>query len=348
MPPTTIAEHFAHLEAPRCPYLTEHRLLDVVTLALCAILAGADTWVEVAAFGRQRESWLRTFLALPHGIPAHDTLGRVFAGLDPVQFAAGFASWGQALHLVSGWACEARLVLAQQAVADHSNESPALPVLLAQLDLAGGSVTVDAMGCQREVATPIAEHQTDYVLALKANQEETSEAVVDRFTLAEADRFVGMQHDQAQSVEKGHGWLEWRRCTVMDDPAILAWLNADGRWTGLRAIGRVEARRQVGAELGTIETRYYLLSQPWPAATFGHAVRAHWHIENGQHWILDSAFREDESRGRSGHAPHNLALLRRLALNLLRQDRQGIGGTKAKRLQAAWNPEYLLHLLGER
>lgn len=393
MGPTMIAEHFAHLDDPRRLYLTEHSLLDVVTLARCAILAGADTWVEVAAFGQQRESWLRTFLALPHGIPSHDTLGRVFACLDPAQFAQGFTAWVQAmqqrlrvpevpasapapteaseaapplrvravdgkqvrrshdrladhpaLHLVSVWACEARLVLAQQAVADHSNEIPALPLLLAQLDLAGCIVTVDAMGCQREVATQVCEHQADYVLALKANQEGTYEAVVDTFALAEADRFAGVRHDQAETVEKGHGRLEWRRSTVIDDPAILAWLNADGRWAGLQALGRVEAQRQLGTEEpGAVETRYYLLSHPWSAATFGQIVRTHWQIENRQHWILDIAFREDESRVRRGHGAHNLALLRRLALNLLQHDHQGIGGTKAKRLQAAWNPDYLLH-----
>jgi predicted transposase YbfD/YdcC len=386
---TTIAEHFADLDDPRRTYLVEHRLLDIVTLALCALLAGADTWVEVAAFGQQREGWLRTFLALPYGIPSHDTLGRVFAGLDPAPFASGFTAWVQAmqqrlpvpevpasappplrvravdgkqvrrshdrlsghpaLHLVSVWASEARLVLAQEAVADHSNEIPALPLLLAQLDLAGCIVTVDAMGCQREVATQVCERQADYVLALKANQEGTYEAVVDTFTLAEADQFTGVRHDQAETVEKGHGRLEWRRCTVINDPAILAWLNADGRWTGLRAIGRVEAQRQVGldpaTEPGTVETRYYLLSHPWSAATFGQIVRTHWQIENRQHWILDVAFREDESRARRGHSAHNLALLRRLALNLLLHDQQGTGGTKAKRLQAAWNPDYLLRLL---
>lgn len=386
MQPTTIANHFGHLEDPRCAYLTEHGLLDLVTMALCAVLAGADSWVEVAAFGHMREAWLRSFLALPHGIPSHDTFGRVFACLDPAQFATGFASWVQAiqrrlpvpeapapetapplrvravdgkqvrrshdrladhpaLHLVSVWACEARLVLAQQAVADHSNEITALPLLLAQLDLAGCIVTADAMGCQREVAAQLHDQQADYVLALKANQEGTYEAVVETFVLAEAGHFAQVRHDQAETVEKGHGRLEWRRCTVIDDPAILTWLNADGRWVGLRAIGRVEAQRQLGTERGTIETRYYLLSHPWSAATFGQAVRAHWQIENSQHWILDIAFREDESRVRRGHGAHNLALLRRLALNLLQQDQQGIGGTKAKRLQAAWNPDYLLHLL---
>lgn len=203
------------------------------------------------------------------------------------------------------------------------------------------------MGCQRGVASQLIDHHADYVLALKANQEGTYEAAVDTFSQAEADHFAGMRHDHEEAVDKGHGRLEWRRCTVIDDPAMLAWLDPDRRWVGLRALGRVQAQRRVGNMLGEVETRYYLLSQPWTAHTFGQIVRAHWQIENGQHWILDIAFREDESRVRVGHAAHNLALLRRLALNLLRQDRQGAGGTKAKRLQAAWDPHYLLHLLGE-
>ncbi|MGH3182559.1 MAG: ISAs1 family transposase [Steroidobacteraceae bacterium] len=388
----TIAEHFGELEDPRCGYLVEHRLLDIVTIALCAVLAGADSWVEVAAFGRAREGWLRTFLELPAGIPAHDTFGRVFARLDPQGFARGFRSWvgalrerlglpgppegeaaGEAalrrrlraidgkqlrrshdrlaghpaLHVVSVWAAEARLVLAQQAVADKSNEITALPVLLRQLDLAGCLVTIDAMGCQRAVAAQLVEQGADYVLALKANQEGTYEAVADAFATAEADGYAGVRHDRTQARNKGHGRREWRRATVIDDPAMLAWLGAGRGWSGLRAVGRVEAQRRVGEHLGDVETRYYLLSEPLTAAAFGQAVRAHWGIENGEHWVLDIAFREDESRVRVGHAPLNFALLRRLALNLLSRDRRGAGGTKAKRLQAAWDPDYLLHLLGE-
>jgi predicted transposase YbfD/YdcC len=373
-PPTTsIVAHFQDLEDPRVSPATRHRLLDVVAIALCAVICGADTWVEVEAFGHAKESWLRSFLELPHGIPAHDTFGRVFAALDPDQFEAGFRSWvtavvdltagalvaidgktlrrshdrghgKDALVLVSAWAETNRLTLGQVAVAPGSNEIPAIPALLEQLALAGSIVTVDAIGCQTAIAAQIVEQGADYVLALKDNQETLHEAVAFLFAAGQADEFAGLHHDQQRTVEKNHGRIEVRQVWTVDDPALIAYLNPRGAWPKLRSVARVVAERRLGEEVSR-ETRYYLTSLPGDAATVGAALRGHWGIENRLHWVLDIAFREDESRVRQGHAGQNLAVLRRLALNLLRQETTAKMGTKAKRLKAGWDHAYLLKIL---
>jgi predicted transposase YbfD/YdcC len=295
MLPTTIAEHCRDLSAPRGAFLREHRLLDSVTIARGAGLAGADRWVEGSACGRTREAWLRRLLELPHGIPAHAPVGRVFAPRDPAQFAAGVASWVRALprrlplpaapapgappptvragdgkqlrrshdhraghparHRVSVWACAARLGLAQEAVADPCTAITARPRLLDHLDRAGGLVTRDARGCQRGGARPLIDHQADYVRALQATQEGTYEAAVDPFSQAEADPCAGMRHDHEAAVDTGHGRLQGRRGPVSDDPAMRAGLDPDRRWAGVRARGRIHAHRPVGEALSDVETR---------------------------------------------------------------------------------------------
>ena len=373
-PPTaSILAHFHDLDDPRISPATRHELLDIVAIALCAVICGADSWVEVAAFGHAKRSWLSTFLALPHGIPSHDTFGRVFAALDPAQFETGFRSWvatvarltgGEvvavdgktlrrshdrphgkaALELVSAWAGENRLVLGQVAVAEGSNEIPAIPALLRHLALDGCIVTVDAIGCQTEIATQITAQGADYVLALKENQPTLHEAVAILFAEGQAGGFVAGHHEYRRTVEKNHGRIEVRQVWTVDDPAVLAYLNPQGAWPNLRSVGMVIADRQIGAQRSR-ETRFYLSSLPGDAATFGDAVRGHWGIENRLHWVLDIAFREDESRVRQGHADQNLALLRRLARNLLRQETTAKMGVKAKRLKAGWDDAYLLKLL---
>ena len=373
-PPTaSILAHFHDLDDPRISPATRHELLDIVAIALCAVICGADSWVEVAAFGHAKRSWLSTFLALPHGIPSHDTFGRVFAALDPAQFETGFRSWvatvarltggevvavdgktlrrshdrpnGQAaLELVSAWAGTNRLVLGQVAVTEGSNEIPAIPALLRHLVLDGCIVTVDAIGCQTEIATQIAGQGADYVLALKENQPTLHEAVAILFREGQAGGFVAGHHAFRRTVEKNHGRIEVRQVWTVDDPEVLAYLNPQGAWPRLRSVGMVVAERQIGAQRSR-ETRYYLSSLPGDAATLGDAVRGHWGIENSLHWVLDIAFREDESRVRQGHADQNLALLRRLALNLLRQETTAKMGVKAKRLKAGWDDAYLLKLL---
>lgn len=373
----SLVELFAGLEDPRVARAQRHSLLAMVTIALCGVICGAESWVEIAEFGQAKAAWFATFLDLPNGIPSHDTFGRVFARLDAQQFEACFAAWMQAvagvlpaqvialdgktvrrshdrangkaaLHLVSAWASANRLVLAQVAVDDHSNEITALPVLLRQLAVSGCVVTIDAMGCQVVLAEQILAQEGDYVLALKDNQPTLYEEVVDTFALARANGFA----DYApgvwttwRHVHKGHGRLEVRDHWVLSDPEVLAYLAEATPWPGLRALGMVEAERRWRDGQSEREARYYLLSIPLSAQQFGETVRTHWGIENQVHWLLDMAFREDESRVRLGDAAENFAVLRRLALHLLRQEPTATCGIKAKRLKAGWSHDYLLKVL---
>lgn len=372
-----LTKHFAYLEDPRVERTKLHLLLDVVVIALCAVIAGAESWDDIALFGEAKAAWFASFLALPNGIPSHDTFNRVFAALDPEQFRAGFSSWMQAvagvlptqvialdgktvrgshdraqgkraIHMVSAWASANQLVLAQVKVDDKSNELTAIPAVLRQLALTGCIVTLDAMGCQREIAQQILDQQADYVLALKANQPDLLEEVVDCFTLADAADYDGIRHTWQETVNKRHGRLEVRQHTVISDPAQVAWLQAEQRWPGLQAIGRVQAERRDAATNtpASREVRYYLLSRVLTARQFGAAVRSHWGIENRVHWVLDVTFGEDRSRMRAGHAAENVVVLRHIALNLLRHEPSANPRSlKAKRLKAGWDNDYLLCVL---
>lgn len=372
-PIISLSEHFASLEDPRVERTKLHPLLSIVTIAMCAVIAGADTWDEIAEFGQAKAAWFATFLDLPHGIPSHDTFNRVFAALNPDQFRAGFLSWMEAvssvlpaqvvaldgktvrrshdrsagkkaIHMVSAWASANRLVLAQVKVDDKSNEITALPELLRQLALTGCIVTIDAMGCQREIAKQIIGQDGDYVLALKENQGSLYQDVQDSFTQARASQFEHVAHDQVQTVGKGHGRIEIRSHWVITDGEYLAWLQSGHNWPGLQAIGMVEAERRLSTER-SVEARYYLLSRPLTAQAFGEAVRSHWGIENQVHWVLDMAFREDQSRIRQGAAAENFVVLRHISLNLLKQAQGKRLSTKAKRLKAGWDNDYLLQVL---
>ena len=374
-PPTSISTHFATLTDPRVDRTKEHLLVDIVTIALCAVICGADDWVAVETYGREKAAWLRTFLALPGGIPSHDTFGRVFARLAPEEFRQCFLRWVRAvvgepdpqvvaidgktsrrshdrragkaaLHLVSAWASASGLVLGQVATADKSNEITAIPVLLRLLAVAGCTVTIDALGCQTAIAAQVVEQGADYVLALKENHPTLHDKV--RRVLDDARAAVGTPLgpralDTTRTVDKGHGRVEIRRCWALGDPEDLAYLDPEGAWAGLRSVALLEAERRIGDTVAT-ETRYSLSSLPADAARIEQAARAHWSIENRLHWVLDVTFREDASRVRTDHAPQNFAVLRHLALNLLRQD-PSTGSLATKRFRAALNDTYLRSIL---
>lgn len=368
--PSSIAAHFRQLPDPRVRRTRRHALEDILVITLCAVICGADDWVSIAHFGHAKRKWFRRFLALPHGIPSHDTFGRVFAALDPEAFKAAFLAWVQtvaallpgdviaidgktlrqtfdtasdkaAIHMVSAWATAQGLCLGQVKTDAKSNEITAIPKLLDVLALAGRVVTIDAMGCQTAIARAIHAKGGDYVLSLKGNQTRLHDDIRTFFADAEAHAFAGTPHTTAETVDGDHGRIEVRRAWATDD---LAWLEDRPRWPGLRSVLRVDAERTVGQRT-TCETRFFISSLPPNATLLARAVRSHWAIENSLHWVLDVAMNQDKTRIRTGHAPENLAILHHIALNLLKQERTAKLGIKNKRLAAGWEHDYLLQVI---
>jgi predicted transposase YbfD/YdcC len=376
---TSISRYFGGLPDPQVERTRRHALLDLVTIAFCAGLCGAADWVAVATFGQEKLAWLRTFLDLPNGIPSHDTFGRVFARLDPVAFERRFLEWSQALAgvlreqvvaidgktsrrshdrgrgpgplplvLVSAWATARGLTLGQVATEAKSNEITAIPALLALLALNGCTVTIDAIGCQHAIARQLVADDADSVLALKENRPTLLAAVGTAFAEAQATADTSLAPpslDRLETVEKGHGRLETRRVWTLSDPEVLTYLDPAGVWPKLTSVAMVEAQRQIGPTTSR-ETRYFLTSLPGQADRVAAAVRAHWGSENRLHWVLDVTFHDDFSRVRRDHGPHNLAVLKRLALNRLRHAPTP-GRLAQKRFRAALNHDYLLRLLAQ-
>lgn len=339
-----------------------HRLQDIVMITLCGLLSGVEDWVGLEIFAEEKEEWLRQFLELPNGIPSHDTLSDVMGRLDPKAFQIAFTKWveaalpslvgqhlaldgktlrgsggdGAPVHLMSAFASQTRWVLAQCAVDGKSNEIKAIPDLLGMLDMTGATVTIDAMGTQKAIAAQISESGADYVLALKENHP----TLYADTTLWMNAEFDAGRLEVFETLEKDHGRLETRRYALS---ARLEWLEGREAWAGLKALGMVESRREIKGKI-SVERRYYLCSRP-DLEHFAQHVRAHWSIENSQHWVLDVQFGEDDHRARTDHSAENLALLRRAALNLVRHNGKPRESLRTRRLRAGLNDEYRLALL---
>lgn len=365
-----IRKCFAGVRDPRVVGRCDHVLIDILMIAILAVLCGADDWTDIELFGKVREDWLRRFLKLPGGIPSHDTFRRVFGLLERNQFAAGLLQWTQALqdatggklvsidgktlrrshrkraglaplHLVTAWCSENGLTLGQYATEDKSNEITAIPELLKLLNLKGCTVTIDAMGCQKEIAAEIRERKADYVLAVKENQPHLFEDLQKHFLeVMEAEESLP-DRQYHETDEKGHGRREQRSYYSTPVPENLR--NRDA-WRDIASVGcAISNTIRDGGETDCV--RYYISSKKPNANRFARAVRSHWSIENSQHWVLDIAFREDERRQQERDGAANLAAVRRLSISLLRQDKTTKHGAKAKRMKAALDPNYLLHVL---
>ena len=368
--PLSIAAHFGRVPDPRVRRTRRHALENILVITLCAVICGADDWVSIAHFGHAKRKWFRRFLALPHGIPSHDTFGRVFAALDPDAFKTAFLAWVQtvaallpgdviaidgktlrrtfdtaadkaAIHMVSAWATAQGLCLGQVKTDAKSNEITAIPKLLELVAVAAHIVTIDAMGCQRDIARTIHAKGGDYVLSLKGNHTRLHDDIRTFFADAETRAYRDLPHTTAETVDGDHGRIEVRRAWATDD---LDWLVDRTRWPGLRSVLRVDNERTLG-DRTTHETRFFVSSLPPDAAHLARVVRRHWAIENSLHWVLDVAMRQDQTRIRIGHAPENLAILQHLALNLLKQERTEKLGIKNKRLAAGWDHDYLLRVI---
>ena len=363
---------FGDLPDPRVQGRCDHQLIDIILIAVCAVLCGAESWSEVEEFGQVKEAWLKQYLDLPNGIPSHDTFSRVFRLVDAGGFQRRFMGWveqhfriprgqvvavdgktargskdsfqGQeAIHLVSAWASETGVLLGQRQIDEKSNEITAVPELLKLLFIKGCIVTVDALNCQKDIAQTVIEREADYVFALKANHPQLYQDVIDWFDWARQRDFRDVKHNFHQTVTKGHGRLEIRRCWAIADPLALESLGYYEGWAGLQTVVMVERERRLADKTQT-ETVYYVSSLPADARRILNATRAHWSVENAFHWTMDVIFGEDASRVRLDEAPENFAVIRHIALNLLKRHPAKLS-LKRKRFRAALDDAFLLDLL---
>jgi len=369
-PTLAIQTHFASLTDPRIDRTRLHDLLDIVIIAICAVICGSEGWEDIAKYGRAKQAWLKTFLRLPNGIPSHDTFSRVFCLLTPAAFHECFQRWIDALsaglglkriaidgktlrrsfdrasgkvalHLVSAWASEQHLVLGQVAVDTKSNEITAIPKLLDLLDVSGALVSIDALGCQKEIAAKIRAGDGDYVLSVKDNQPHLLEDIQQCFEKALDTNFVHVEHSYHEECYEGHGRAEKHSVYTILNPEGI---RDQALWPDLKAITLVFSERQELGKEKTEELRYYIGSRAAKAKVYAGSIRSHWGIENGLHWVLDVSFDEDQCRMRTDHSPENMALLRRLALCLLKKHSRK-GSIRGKRLQSGWDDRFLLEVL---
>ncbi len=354
--------YFAELTDPRRETKNKlHKLNDILMIVLCSVLSGIEDWVGMEEFAREKESWFRQFLELPNGVPSHDTLSDVMGRVHPQKFIEAFTAWvhvglpslsgeqvcvdgkslrgsrdgdKKAVHVITAFAAKARMVLTQQAVPEKTNEITGIPDVLSMIDLTGALVSIDAMGCQKEIAKQIVNAKADYLLALKENHVNLYDDVT--LWLNSESKKLKM----IETVEKGHGRIEIRKYILSDQ---IAWLEQKPLWKGLTAVGRVESTRIIG-ETSTTEYRYYLCSFTG-LERFAEAARGHWAIENTQHWVLDVQFAEDLNRSRKDRSPENLALVRRMALNIIRMNGPSKQSLRIRKLKAALNDDYRYQLI---
>jgi len=364
-----ISRYFGNLSDPRSDN-KRHKLIDIITIAICAVICNADSFEHIAEFGQAKYQWLKSLLELPHGIPSADTFERVFSRISPEEFKNCFVQWVQAIsqltrgevvaidgktlrrshdksnaksaiHMVSAWACANGLVLGQMKTEDKSNEITAIPELLKVLEIQGCIVTIDAMGCQKNICATIVEKEADYVLSLKGNQGNLHDDVRLFFQSQRKNDFKDTCFSYHETIDADHGKIEIRRYWTTSD---IDWLQGKENWEKLKTICMVERERQFNNRTES-ETSYYIGSITGNAQQFAGAVRSHWAVENCLHWVLDVSFREDESRVRKGTAPENFTMLRHIALNMIKKETSLKKSIKSKRLRAGWDNGYLLKVL---
>ena len=369
---SSVEDCFRDIPDPRVEGRCDHKLLDIIIIAICGVLCGADSWVGIETVGKAKENWFRQFLDLEHGIPSHDTFGYVFAKIDHEAFQTHFVRWvervfhltkGQviaidgktsrgshdkaigkdAIHLVNAWASANGIALGQRKVDSKSNEIVAIPELLRLLNGSGCIVTIDALGCQKKIAQTIRDEKADYILQVKGNQSRLKQDLEDWFVYGDSQHFAGMDMDFHRTTHKTSGRIEIRQCWVVRDPVAFEYIRHYEGWADLNSIIRVQRERRVGDHI-SYETAYYISSLTSSAASILEAVQHHWTIENSFHWVLDVTFGEDLSRIRIGESAENMAVLRTIALNLLKQETSK-SSLKQKRFRAAMDNDFLLHLL---